>query len=108
MRECNKSLGRSLHGPGHQGIQPMRYKSIVKQASLVALLVELHVYNLGGNGLKLKHHSKKKVLYNGFIKKKYSSLKVLATITAIMPSVQQVFTDQDAQSNHTEECFGLN
>lgn len=69
MRECNKSLGRSLHGPGHQGIQPMRYKSIVKQASLVALLVELHVYNLGGNDLKLKHHSKKKVFYKGFIKK---------------------------------------
>lgn len=60
MRECNASLGRSLRGPGHQGIQPVGYKSAEKQASLGALLMELHVYNLGGNGLKMKHHSKKK------------------------------------------------
>lgn len=57
--KCNKNLRRSLHHPGHQGTQPMRYKSIEKQASLVTLLMELHVYNLEGNGLKLKCQNKK-------------------------------------------------
>lgn len=52
-------LRKSLHGPGQQGTQPMGYKPMEKQTSLAALLMELHVYNLGGNGLKLKHQSKK-------------------------------------------------
>lgn len=58
--KCNKNLRMSLHHPGHQGIQPKRDESVEKQASLGVLLMELHVYNLGGNGLKLKCQSKKK------------------------------------------------